>query len=394
MRIATIVPLGDALAAPVPARLLSSAALVLLLAGCSAPVDPPLPWIGAQRTLVVPAAWPDAPPTVDLAGIEAAFFDADDSLAAWIAENSAGAASIDGDVLPWVTLGGAWADLSDCQPDAVLAATWAAIEDEVDPTDYDADGDGLIDHLVVLHAGRTADDRISHRCMFGDLDVADRAIALQSQGLGSVGEEVPVGLYAHEAGHSYFGLRDQYGSHYHGDYGVGVWGAMGLGQWGPNNQVPRAALWRRASHLAAPHKVRIGWATARRLDADVDDLRIDPIESGGDVVQIPDADGDLWLEVRSPRGFSADGPGHGLLVWRTLPDRYLELIQADGRDDLRHGTDLGARPLPPIDENFGDDSDPFPGSLGITELNVGARLSNIRHDGDSILLSIRPRSGD
>ncbi len=84
-----------------------------------------------------------------------------------------------------------------------------------------------------------------------------------------------------------------------------------------------------------------------------------------------------------------DLPGHGLLVWRALPDRHLELLQADGRDDLSNGTDLGARPLPPIDENFGDDSDPFPGSLSITELDAGIQLQDIRHDGDAVIVSIR-----
>jgi M6 family metalloprotease-like protein len=361
--------------------------VILALAGCT--VEPASPWLGDQRVLVVPTAWSDAPQSVDIATIEDAFFGADASLAAWIEESSAGSAAITGTVLDWAEASDDWESIRDCMPEAVIAAGWAAVEDDVDPADYDADGNGLIDHLVVLHSGRTADDRISHRCMFAEHLVADFAIALQSAGLGEVGEEVPIGLYAHEAGHSFFNLRDQYGDHYHGDYGIGVWGVMGMGQWGPNADIPTSAIYRRPSLMAAPHRAKIGWTDVMVVEEDVDDLRIDPVELGGGVVRIPRDDGHVWLEVRSPRGFSAELPGHGLLVWRSLLDRKIELLQADGRDDLAHGNDLGRRPLPPIDENFGDDSDPFPGSLQVTELDIGVRLQDIRHEGDAIVLSIR-----
>jgi M6 family metalloprotease-like protein len=346
-------------------------------------------WGGAERVLVLPTSWSDAPPTLEVNELQDAFFDADDSLNAWLEENSSGIAHIDGDVLPWATAEGRWADVSDCEPDAIIQAGIDAA-DAFDIADYDADEDGLIDHLVVLHAGRTADDRISWRCMFGDSDLAEHTVALQSQGLGDIGEEVPIGLYAHEAGHAFFSLRDQYRDHIHGDYGVGIWDAMGLGQWGPNSDVQTADLWRHPTHLAAPHKARIGWQPVLTVASAVDDLRIDPIEDGGFLVKVPGSDGDYFLEVRSPRGFSAALPGHGLLVWRATGDRWLELVQADGRNDLRTGEDLGIRPLPPIDANFGDGSDPFPGTLGVTELQAGIELTNIRHDGDAILLSIRP----
>ena len=67
------------------------------------------------------------------------------------------------------------------------------------------------------------------------------------------------------------------------------------------------------------------------------------------------------------------------------------LIQADGRDDLEHGTDRGVRPLPPIDENFGDASDPYPGSLEVqsmTDSVTGVRLTRIRREGTSVRFDV------
>jgi hypothetical protein len=125
--------------------------------------------------------------------------------------------------------------------------------------------------------------------------------------------------------------------------------------------------------------------------------RLRPIEQTGESARVwlgPTEQ--LVLEVRGPTGFSTDLPGHGLLVWlehRTPAGEEVGtiLVQADGRDDLANGTDLDARPVPPIDENFGDATDPFPGALGITEWQhseSGVALRDIRLDGDDVLFDI------
>ncbi|HBQ21914.1 MAG TPA: hypothetical protein DD708_08280 [Deltaproteobacteria bacterium] len=67
------------------------------------------------------------------------------------------------------------------------------------------------------------------------------------------------------------------------------------------------------------------------------------------------------------------------------------MIQADGRDDLDHGTDLGKNPTPPTHENFGDTSDPFPGSKQVTfyeDVLAGIRFENIRIEDNTIKLDI------
>jgi hypothetical protein len=171
---------------------------------------------------------------------------------------------------------------------------------------------------------------------------------------------------------------------------------MGIGAWGPNNWIPIAELFRYPAHFRAAAKEQIGWMTLRTVDATTSDVRLDPIEIGGEALRIQGPGVDLVLEVRGPYGFSSELPGHGLLVWREdwFPlsgDPVVKLVQADGREDLAHGTDLGRRPLPPIDENFGDASDPFPGSEGVTtyeDAEVGVRIEDIRHDGDAVVFDV------
>ena len=141
--------------------------------------------------------------------------------------------------------------------------------------------------------------------------------------------------------------------------------------------------------------MRMGWVDHRVVEEDVADVRLDPVEMGGEVLRVrgSEAGPDLVLEVRSPTGFHAELPGHGLLVWREPHslDGEVELLQADGRSDLSRGNDLGRRPVPPVEGNFGDASDPFPGAMGVRELVdpvTGIALRRIRHEGPAVRFDI------
>lgn len=361
------------------------------------PVESPRhddPWMGEQRALVLLLAWEDAPPNQSVEEVQQAFFGETRSLAAYVREASGGRFGLSGTVLDWRTVAARWEDQHPKDPSGAGRLALCAFDGAIDVAAHDAQGNGRIDHLFIVHSGTLPVDRIGPRALFVP-GPADRSVLLPSRGVGSVGEHVPIGWYLHEAAHRYFGLKDRYGDHHHGRYGIGAWGLMGLGQWGPHAQVPRADLYRDPVHPRARAKMAMGWVDAQRIDADAHDVLLRPIETSQEVLRVTGgASGfDLVLEVRSPTGFHAGLPGHGLLVWRepyALQDDVV-LIQADGRDDLAHGHDLGFRPVPPLDENFADASDPFPGALGVTEMVdpvTGVALRNIQHEGDAVRFDI------
>jgi len=354
----------------------------------------PDPWLGDQRALVLLLAWEDASPNASVDEVQEAFFGDDRSLAAWFREASGGRFTLTGSVLDWKRVTARWADQHPKDPGTAGRLALCAHHGAIDVAAHDSQGNGRIDHLFVVHSGRLPVDRIGPRALFVP-GRADRSILLPARGVGTVGEELPIGWYVHEAAHRYFGLRDRYEDHRHGRYGIGVWGLMGLGQWGPDADIPRAHVNRYPVHPRGRAKMRMGWADASEVREDTADVLLEPVETSSRVIRVPTPDQgpSLVLEVRSPRGFHADLPGHGLLVWREpyQLDGEVVLLQADGRDDLAHGTDLGARPVPPVDENFGDASDPFPGSLGVTELVdpvTGIALRNIRHEGDAVRFDV------
>lgn len=347
-------------------------------------------WQGAQRGLVLPLEWANRPAVVDVQTIHNTMFSDDPASASarmFFKENSQGKFDLTGDVLPWKRTQKNWASESGCSLVPIVNAALTEFRADIDVSLYDADHNGKIDNLFIVHSGRINKDRVGPECTFTTSPAADHTIVFQSQGLGSVGDAIPIGFYIHEAGHGYFNFPDLYGDHYNGKYGIGMWGMMGLGAWGTNNDTRRADFFRYPSHFEPLNKVQIGWVKPRVISQTTTNVVIKPVEESNDIVAVPTRDGsNFYLEYRSGRGFSEGHKGQGLLIWKNY-----KLVQADGRDDLNHGNALGRRPLPPIAENFGDDSDPFPGSLNVTSYEdraAGIRFENIRLVNDQIELDI------
>ncbi|MBT2692587.1 immune inhibitor A domain-containing protein [Bacillus sp. ISL-55] len=191
-------------------------------------------------------------------------------------EQSGGSYTVDGHVTDWVTVPGNAADYGDDNPegghdnngekgprdfvkDALAAAVANGTDlsefDQFDLYDLDADGnqnepDGLVDHLMVLHAGvgqeagggALGDDAIwSHRWVLDgvyDVPGTEGTAAVPYWG-GSMAafdytiepEDGAVGVFAHEFGHD-LGLPDEYDTQYTGQgEPVASWSIMSGGSW-------------------------------------------------------------------------------------------------------------------------------------------------------------------
>lgn len=191
-------------------------------------------------------------------------------------EQSGGSYTVDGTVTDWVTVPGNAADYGDDNPegghdnltpkgprdfvkDALAAAVASGTDlsefDQYDLYDLDGDGnqnepDGLVDHLMVLHAGvgqeagggALGNDAIwSHRWVLngvyrvpgtaGTAQVPYWGGSMAAYDYTIEPEDGAVGVFAHEFGHD-LGLPDEYDTQYTGQgEPVASWSIMSGGSW-------------------------------------------------------------------------------------------------------------------------------------------------------------------
>lgn len=250
----------------------------------------------------------------------------------------------------------------------------------IDFSDFDNDGDGAVDALLVVHAGPGAeynDGNVnmiwSHSWQLGAHRL--RLDGVMVDGYCTVPEPCDIGGPVHELAHAFFGLPDLYDRDYSSE-GVGYWSVMAAGSWGGRGTRP--------THFDAWCKTQLGFVQPVRLSHDIERAIFPPVLTEGLVYQ-------LWtrgqigsqyflVENRQDLGFDVALPGAGLCIyhvddnmdWEWNDDEwypghenqghYLVAVeQADGDWDLEQNV------------NAGDAGDPYPGSSANRTFDAGSR---------------------
>ncbi len=270
--------------------------------------------------------------------------------------------STQSDVLGWYTAqhphdyygyNQGWSQSQELVREAVLAA-----DAEVDYSQYDNNGDGMVDALLVVHTGQGAEEGNqsniwSHRwAMWGqelELDgvtISDYTMQpeLQDQG------QSAIGVYVHEFGHA-LGLPDLYDTDYSSS-GVGNWCVMSGGSWGGGGSGGNAHT---PASFSAYCRQALGWATVTTVEGELLDHPLPALHLSDELVrlELPEHPGQYFLaENRRLVAWDQHQAGEGLYVWHvdenmggnSDEDHYLvDLEQADGQRDLNHnlGVDAG-----------------------------------------------------
>src|SRR6266576_3074438 len=322
----------------------------------------------------------------------------------------------------------AWAGMQ-----AGLREAVSKLDNQVDWTQYDSDGDGYVDLVVFIHPaiGGDCDGPTNnhlwphHSYLMNALNIVvpytthsvnSRGVPIKvadyilESGVGGgvdgcdPSEIMPVGTVVHETGHG-FGLPDLYDTHYTSQ-GVGEWSLMGIGNWSSPLSPSRMDAWSLS---------QLGWVT------------IVPLGSAGTYSfgAAPTSDTAFYLPVSgsNPRGeyflienrqaVDADtamiehncqvryqGPtppgycGGGLLIYhvdstqiaqhyadKTVnsgPIHGLEVIQADGFGHL-DASPYGCGGPTAGCYDYSDAGDPYPGTTGngtFSQTSVPAAVRN------------------
>lgn len=279
------------------------------------------------------------------------------------------------------------------------------VEDLVDQVDgsvnfanYDNDGDGYVDVLLVIHAGSGAEfsglntDIWSHKWGITPRLKDGKYISsytVQPEYWQTPGD-MTIGVYAHELSHG-FGLPDLYDTDYSSN-GIGRWCIMATGSWnGPSG------LGGSPSHPCAWSRAEMGFQTVTNVAANLNGQSIASVESGGPIYRLWTSGGAsseyFLVENRQRTGSDTYLPNGGLLIWhiddakatntqewypgQPAASHYqVALEQADGLYELEHKTDAG------------DGADPFPGSGSVTAFNAVSTPNSNSYAGANTFVAV------
>jgi len=282
----------------------------------------------------------------------------------------------------------------------------ADLVDLVDPlvdfSQYDNDGDGYVDVLLVIHSGTGAEmsgsinDIHSHKWSLPSPRSKDGvyiySYTVQPEFWLSPGD-MTIGVYAHELCHG-FGLPDLYDTDYSSN-GIGDWGIMSFGSWnGPGG------LGGSPAHPCAWSRIEMEFASPTLVTSNLTGQAIGAVETGGTIFRLPSSglSSEYFLvENRRRVGYDTYLPSAGLLIWHIDSDKsnndsewwpgqfptsshYLvALEQADGLFTLEQSDMYG---------NTGDAGDPFPGTSAKTSFNNGSTPNSDSYSSGSAITSV------
>jgi len=246
--------------------------------------------------------------------------------------------------------------------DAVIAAMNAGVIF----SDFDKNGDGQLDGLVIIHAGLGAERGgfgiWSHKwelispLLINGIIVNDYTMNPEEQ----PGSIAPIGVICHEFGH-FLGLPDLYDvtDTENTSVGLGNWAVMAIGSFNGNSQSP--------AHFCAWSKHQAGFLSLIDVNLNLDSVAIPAIEFTPMAYRLVNSvsSPQYWVvENKQRMGFDVSLPAKGLLIYHidptaptingsnSNPFQYrVGIEQADGKQDLEFTLN-----------NAGDGGDPFPGS--------------------------------
>lgn len=209
-------------------------------------------------------------------------------------------------------------DQQDVNVQAMIAGCLGkAAAEGIDFSPYDWDGDGQMEMVFVVYAGRGeatggGDDtiwphkgRMTNPVKCGNKTLTNYACSNEL----SVSNEVDgIGTICHEFSHC-FGYPDAYDTNYTGLYGMGTWDLMCQGNYNGNGFTPAG--------YTAYEKYAAGWITPIELKENTSVSGMKPLAEGGDayIFKNPNNSDEYYLiENRQKKGWDAELAGSGIII--------------------------------------------------------------------------------
>lgn len=292
-----------------------------------------------------------------------------------------------------------------------------ALDDEVDFSLYDCDGDGYIDNVFVFYAGEgeaSSEDKNtiwphSWNVSYGiqeekklDGVILDR-YACSNEWVVYGGESYPDGggSFIHEFSHV-MGLPDLYSTSNSTSYTPGEWSVMDVGSYNNNGYTPPL--------YSAFERYALGWLEPFEMTEPALGTLRPIIHNEAGIIRTKDAEGALTpdefflVENRQQEGWDSYLPGHGMLVWHVdynediwwnnevnnnSKHQYVDLVEAAGELISRRTRAADPFPGEKNKKSFTETTKPaavswagVPCGVAITDISEDSGIISFKLNGD------------
>ena len=269
-----------------------------------------------------------------------------------------------------------------------------AIDEEVDFSQFDTDGDGIVDNIYYFYAGYgQADNPAAVSTIWPhSSSLTAMGIYVKCDGVtidsyacnnelvfGSSDVPVPAGIgtFVHEFGHV-LGPMDHYDVYDSRTYTVGPWDTMSTGSYNNNSHTPPL--------YSAFERAELGWLSYVDLAQNTDTVTLlADLKEGNKALRVAvegNADEFFVIENRQQSGWDAYLPGHGMLVWHIDRDEQAWKDNTVNIDMSHQRVDIVAADGRRTETTR--DGDPFPGTANVDKAVLNAWDGTVAFDFDAI----------
>lgn len=246
---------------------------------------------------------------------------------------------------------------------------------DLDFSQFDNDGDGVIDNVFVFYAGYGQNSGASTNTVWPHaanitwygLNVVIDGVKVDNYACTSElsgnetsgGERCGIGTFCHEFSHV-LGLPDLYSTNYSSAFTPGAYELMDVGPYNNNGNTP--------PYMSVYDRMTLRWISPREITAPENlSLRaMDGTNADAFIIKTITDNEYFLLENRQQEGWDKFIPGHGMLVWHIDYDETAWSQNAMNNNPTHQRVDIiEADGLKTEESRSGD---PFPGRTGVAEL--------------------------
>lgn len=278
---------------------------------------------------------------------------------------------------------------NDLYPWKMAVEACEQLDDTVDFSQYDRDGDGMIDNIFVFYAGNSEASGGSSSSVwphswyiteaedttyiFDGVQLDRYACSNEWTGTRPDG----VGTFIHEFSHV-MGLPDLYSTEYTRAFTPGSWSVLDYGPYNNDGCTPPIySIYERYS---------LGWIEPAVIDGPAE-ITLENISTNtGCIIPTGDENEFFLLENRQQKGWDTYIPGHGMLIWHIDFDPYVWNMNTVNNTASRQHVDL--EEADGIQTESTRAGDAFPGTAGITSFTDDTKPSMTTWGGNRLNLPI------